>query len=291
MRVSKAQHQYYCGVDLHARSLFVNVLDATGTTRAFVALHSEGIARQRKDFGVENYFALRTEASVSLQTRPHRSVSLFAGTGVQYFIVGGLQAPFGAPEPAPVVDPTRLRNFVEARLDLVFFDGGSRWDRRHAVFLEGRLSASLTRFSLPTFAEARLAYQLVLPIGWHDVWIRAKGTWMSGDVVFPFEEVLGEQLPAAFGDIWVQKAGGVRGEFRYSLVRDLYKVGVFANVVAYGQELRDEGRTVPRFGMGLGPTAHALIEGIFQLDIYLNFALLSTGRFSTGLLVLLNKVF
>jgi hypothetical protein len=103
--------------------------------------------------------------------------------------------------------------------------------------------------------------------------------------------VLGEQLPAAFGDIWVQKAGGVRAEFRYSLVRDLYKVGVFANVVGFGQELRDEGRTVPRFGMGLGPTAHALIEGIFQLDIYLNFALLSTGRFSTGLLVLLNKVF
>jgi len=31
--VYKTQHQYYCGVDLHARSLLVNILDATGTTR------------------------------------------------------------------------------------------------------------------------------------------------------------------------------------------------------------------------------------------------------------------
>jgi hypothetical protein len=33
MRVYKTQHSYYCGVDLHARSLFVNVLDDKGRTR------------------------------------------------------------------------------------------------------------------------------------------------------------------------------------------------------------------------------------------------------------------
>ena len=33
MRVSKTQHPFYCGVDLHARSLFMNVLDDKGTTR------------------------------------------------------------------------------------------------------------------------------------------------------------------------------------------------------------------------------------------------------------------
>jgi len=33
MRVYKTQHAYYCGVDLHARSLFVNVQDAAGATR------------------------------------------------------------------------------------------------------------------------------------------------------------------------------------------------------------------------------------------------------------------
>ena len=33
MRVYNQSHAYYCGVDLHARSLFVNVLDDKGTTR------------------------------------------------------------------------------------------------------------------------------------------------------------------------------------------------------------------------------------------------------------------
>lgn len=266
-------------------------IDDSGTSRVFLSLHTEGIARQRRDFGLENYFALRTELSFSLQVRPHRAVSLFAGAGMQYFLVGGLAAPLGAPSPITVADPTRLRNFVEGRLDLIFFDGDSRYDRRHALFLEGRLSANLTRFDLPPFAEARLGYQLVVPIGWHDIWIRGKGTWMSGDVMFPFEEVLGEHLPAVFGDIWVQKAGGVRAEFRYSLVRDIFKVGLFANALAFGEERRDTGETIPRFGAGVGPTSHILIEGIFQLDLFLNFSLLSSGRFSTGLLVWLNKVF
>ena len=27
------QHPYYCGVDLHARTLFLNICDPTGTTR------------------------------------------------------------------------------------------------------------------------------------------------------------------------------------------------------------------------------------------------------------------
>ncbi|MDX2011142.1 MAG: POTRA domain-containing protein [Myxococcaceae bacterium] len=276
-------------------------IDESGTSRALLSLHTEGIARQRRDFGLENYFALRTELSVSLAVKPTPGVSLSGGAGMQYFLVGGLQAPLGAPTPtlppfafgaaSANMDPTRLRNFVEARLDLVFFDGDSRYDRRHALFLEGRLSANVTRFDLPTFAEARLGYQLVVPIGWHDVWIRARGTWMSGDVVFPFEEVLGEHLPAVFGDIWVQKAGGVRTEFRYSLARDIFKVGLFANAVAFGEEQRDTGKTTPRFGAGVGPTAHLLVEGIFQLDLFLNFSVLSSGRFSTGLLVWINKVF
>ena len=33
MRVYKAQHAYYCGVDLHARSLYAHVLDDQGSTR------------------------------------------------------------------------------------------------------------------------------------------------------------------------------------------------------------------------------------------------------------------
>ena len=33
MRTYNTQHKFYCGVDLHARSIFVNILDDKGTTR------------------------------------------------------------------------------------------------------------------------------------------------------------------------------------------------------------------------------------------------------------------
>ena len=32
MRFYNQQHQYYCGVDLHARSMFTHVLDHAGAT-------------------------------------------------------------------------------------------------------------------------------------------------------------------------------------------------------------------------------------------------------------------
>ena len=32
-RYYSAQHPYYCGIDLHARSLYVCVLDSTGATK------------------------------------------------------------------------------------------------------------------------------------------------------------------------------------------------------------------------------------------------------------------
>lgn len=272
-----------------------------GTSRALLTFHTEGIARQRRDYGLENFLALRTELSFSVLLRPWAPVSFFAGAGLQYYLVGGFQGALGGPPPAlppsafgadaATREPSRLRGFLEARLDLLFHDGGARYDRRHALSFEGRLSANVMRVDRPLFAEARLNYQLVVPFGWHDLWIRARGTWMSGDVLFPFEEVLGEHLPAVFGDIWVQKVGGVRAEFRYSLARDIFKVGLFANGIVFGEEQRDTGQTTLRFGSGLGPSAHLLIEGIFQLDLFLNFSLLSNGRFSTGLLVWLNKVF
>jgi hypothetical protein len=275
-------------------------VDVRGTTRGLLRAHGEGVFRQRRDFGLENYSAMRTELSANLVSKPHPLVSFEVSSGLEYFLVGALVPGEGQLQPLPryalgppssLDEPTRLRAFGGARLDFTFFDGDSRWDRRHALSLEGRLSGNITRFDLPAFLELRFNYQLVIPFGWHDLWFRAKGTWMSGDVLFPYEEVMGEHLPAVFGDIWLRKVAGLRVEYRYSLVRDVFKVGFFANGIAFAEEQRDTGGSTPRFGGGVGPTAHFLIEGFVQIDLFLNFTLLSNGRFATGLLVWVNKVF
>lgn len=258
--------------------------------RSFAWLRGEGLARQRQDLRLENYFSTASDLSANIQVRPFDLLSLYIGFGVQHFALFGERAPMGDPV-IPFHADQRWRTFVQLGVDLVFESGNARWDRRHALFVEGRLWSSIRTIERPTFSEVRLGYQKVFAFGWHDLWLRARGTWLYGDVLYPFEEPLGDALRGVFGDVFVRSVGGARGEFRFSLTRDLYKLGVFTDVAAYGELDRATGNQVPRFGVAFGPGFHALIEGMFQMDLYLSFGLLSTGRFDTGVNAVLIKVF
>ncbi len=262
------------------------------TTRPFVQVFSELLIRQRRDFGLESYLSVRTEVSGNVLLHPHRLMALQVGGGLQHFWVGGYQLGEGLLEAAiPLDDEARLRAYAEARVELTFFDGAGRWDRRHALAVRGRLAANLGRFDLPLFGEARLDYQLVVPVGWNDLWFRVRATWMGGDVLFPFEEAMGQHLPAVFGDVWLRRAAGVRFEYRHSLLRDVIKAGVFTKGLVWGDEQRATGLVIPRVGAGAGPSVHLLLLGFLQLDLFVDFAVLSNGRFGVGLQVWLNKVF
>lgn len=68
-------------------------------------------------------------------------------------------------------------------------------------------------------------------------------------------------------------------------MRDLLKVGVFGGGVVFEQKGK------PRFGVGAGPSVHLLIANLFQVDLFLNFAVLSDGHIGAGGLVWLKKIF
>lgn len=276
-------------------------LDARGSTRALLRARVEGVFRQRRDFGLENYTAMRTELSANLASRPHPVVAFTLSAGFEYFRVGGF-APDEGQRPRCRPGPSRRRRASTSRRACAPSGAGASTSPSSTETRGGTAATcsasrvasratSRTRFDLPLFVDLRLNYQLVVPFGWHDLWFRVLGTWMSGDVLFPFEEVMGEHLPAVFGDVWLRKVAGLRVEYRYSLVRDTFKVGVFANGLAFAEEHHDLDLATPRFGFGAGPTAHFLIADFVQLDLFLKFAVLSNGRFSTGLLVWVNKVF
>ena len=69
MRVYKTQHLHYCGVDLHARSLFVNVLDSTGTTRFEQDLSAS--SERKLDEGLDSLASSRC-GGLSLRGSSHR---------------------------------------------------------------------------------------------------------------------------------------------------------------------------------------------------------------------------
>lgn len=258
--------------------------------RTFLWLESEGLARQRADLRLENYFSIDTQFSANIQVQPQDAVKIFIGFGVQHFAIFGERAP----PTDPLLDARfeqRYRGFVRLGVDLVFDSGNARWDRRHALEVEGRLWSNFAQLDKVNFGQVRLTYQKVFAFGWHDLWLKAHGTWLAGDVLYPFEEPLGDSLRGVFGDIFVRTSGGGRAEFRFSLTRDLFKLGFFVDAAAWGQLDRATGHQTPRFGTAFGPSFHALVEGMFQMDLALSFGLLSTGRFDTGVHAVLIKVF
>ncbi len=270
---------------------FTPALDAGGTFRPFVLLTGQGNARQRRDLNLENYYSTTSEVSLNLALPLTEWLSLSVAFGLQHFLVFSPMAAVGTTIPITIDTIGRFRTFLGSRLEATFETGNGRWDRRHFVSLDTRLYANLRQPEQPMFLETRAMYQKVFAIGWHDVWLKGRGTWLTGDVLFPFEEPLGENLRGVFGDVFVRTAAGAKGEFRFSLTRDLYKVGAFLDVVAYGELNRDTGKQRIRFGTAFGPSFHALIEGMFQMELDLSFGVLSTGRSTIGLNAYLIKIF
>lgn len=279
-------HLYAFPSRMQAEALWFSPrFDANDTTRLLVQLQGELLFRQRKDLRLENYSAARTEFALSLLTR-QRWISGQLGAGLQFFRAWGFVPSDPQTTFLLTTEPWRLRLFGELKLELTFFDGGPRPDHQHALTLTTRVSGDLIRaLDPPYFFETRLSWQLVLPFGWNEVWLRVKGVWLTGDVFFPFEDSMGQYLPATSGDLWLRTAASAHVAYRYSLVRDLLQVGAFVGGVLFEQQGK------PRSGLGAGPSAHLLLANFFQIDLFLNFAVLSDGHFGAGGLVWLKKVF
>lgn len=260
--------------------------------RSFVWLTGEGLARQRKDeLQLENYYSDDARLSLNIQVQPSELWRLYIGMGFQQFGITGYRAPAGQPEPT-YPSELRWRGFVQLGGGLFFgTPSDGRWDRRHALDFDTKLWGNLQHLDQPNMWELHVLYQKVFAFGWHDLWLKARGDVVRGDVLFPFEVPLGEYLRGNFGDVFLRQGIGGRAEFRFSLTRDLYKLGFFVDTAGYGEIDRTLGSETPRFGVAFGPGFHALIVGMFQLDMNVSFGLLSTGRFNTGIFASLIKVY
>jgi hypothetical protein len=116
--------------------------------------------------------------------------------------------------------------------------------------------------------SVRGLWQRRFPFGWHEVWCEARATFLQGQVLFPDEESLGNHLRGAYGDPTLA-AASVGAELRYSLLRDIFKVGVFYAQAVYGASVdRAAGTWAARAAGAGGPAIHLLFSGEFQLDLY-----------------------
>ncbi len=270
-------------------------------------------ARQEIDklIQLENYYAGTASGSLNLSATVRTGLTVSVGAGVQWRRIWGLQKSPGTITPPTVHFSEQVRAFFEGKLDLVFDPANNRTDRWHyfsaeavtfapaSVFREGKLTDKW-------FGAVHFHYQNVIPFGWHDLWIRARGRSLFGDVSFHDEDSVAEYNHGIFGDKFIRRGVSAEVEFRFSITRDLFKISLFHSIFAFGEVTNrgqfnqgPDGQQVPvfayeetpRLGTAIGPGFHALIEGMFQLDIYGSFGVLNNGRFSANATLNLNKVF
>ena len=86
-------------------------------------------------------------------------------------------------------------------------------------------------------------------------------------MLFADEEPIGSHLhgPFATSD-FASRLASSGLEFRYSLLRDVFKVGVFYDQIIYSGLDRTFGGSSPRTAGAGGPTLHLLLADQFQFD-------------------------
>src|SRR5581483_9243220 len=127
---------------------------------------------------------------------------------------------------------------------------------------------------------------------WHDLWVRARGYAALGDVTFRDELSVGELVRALYGSVFVPMALDLQLEFRFSITRDVLKVGLFDDVAVYGAyAVPGQPGLMPQVANGFGPGLHLLAQDLFQLDLYVAFGFRQQGTFGAAFSMQLQKAF
>lgn len=251
-----------------------------GSIRPSVRLRADLSDRQRSDLRLESFRFATLEAEVLARIEPTSDLRLSLGLGIERRFLFGATAASGAIIDTSPVAQTRPYGEMSfrARLD----PGELRRDRAHELVLEGRLYGRADS-ARPGTLRLLGQYQKVFLIGWHELWIEGRGSIRDGDVLFPEEESIGgDSLRGPFGSDYARKLAALGVEFRYSLVRDILKLGVFHNGVVFGSINRMNDTQKPLFADAFGLGLHALILDSFSLDTWFGFGRTSDGRSDHG---------
>src|SRR5437660_1386465 len=241
-------------------------------------------SRQRPDLQLESFEFATLEGGVDVVFQPHAAIRSRVGGGVERRMLYGLQGVGSAPPPPSLpASVAQNRPYAEASLELTFDPRALRRDQHHFLGLQARA------YGKPD-ANSRGAlhlsgrYQKIVHLGWHELWIESTGFSRTGAILFPEEASVGggDELRGPFGSDYARRLGAFDLELRFSLLRDIFKLGIFHNAVGYGMIDRATGKETAKLADAMGLGVHALIIDEFQLDAWFGVGFASGGRFGSG---------
>jgi len=165
-----------------------------------------------------------------------------------------------------------------------------RNDRDHRLELGARAYPGAPSSGRALWLRAR--YQRRFAFGWDELRIVARGTSLLGQVLFPDEESIGTYLHGPYGtSVFARSLVGAGAEYRFSIVRDAVKVGLFYDQVLYGSLDRTGGATTPQTAGAVGPSLHILLADEFEFGASVSFAWRTGGLLDFAPSLTLGQVF
>jgi hypothetical protein len=261
----------------------------TESLRPALTVRADLLSLQRSDLRLDSFHQATFSASFDASVfRPRAMVAV--GVGVERRFLLSLVKASGA---NPLIDETpraQTRPYVEAIAEVVFNPGELRTDRKNLLDVEAR--AYTGSASSEKALWLRGAYQRRFPFGWHELWWQVRGTLRAGGVLFPDEESIGGHLHGPFGTSdFALKLASTGLELRYSLLRDVVKLGVFYDQVLFGAIDRTANvQSLKSAGAG-GPALHLLLADEFQIDVYVAVGWKTDGAADYAPSLVLRQVF
>jgi len=238
--------------------------------RMTIAPRMEFWELQRPDLQLQSYRIATLEAGAGAGAQLTQSFSLYFTLGVQrrwvFDVVHALAY-------VPIADVTNMpevsnRGFLRATSVYVFNPSELRVDMRDVVSLDVdafQPTGSQTRGYLKIDAQGRKLFAF----GWHELRLGGRIEGEIGEVNYVDEIPISDQLRLGFGLAkYTLRMGTVSAEFRYSLLRDKVKVGVFADTGAFRHLGRDDPREASEVAGAVGGGLFFFVFDELQIDMF-----------------------
>lgn len=240
-------------------------------------------SRQRLDLEIQTYDFLFVDPRLLLMIVVSEHLELYLGGGVEYQRLLTLERT----GTTPLVEPfAALQPFLSLKGEMRLGGDITRLDQQHQFELELRQVLALHG---DWRSQARGGWSKTFPLGFDELRVGLSGMAVFGRVAFTDEDRVGDALRGGlFGEeIYCDGVATAALEFRWSLFRELYKVGVFHDGAVCHSGIDDRWRVADAFGISF----HALLLNTFRLSISVAQGFASGGRSDQGLSLALSQVF
>jgi len=252
---------------------------------------------QRPDLQLESFRVVNLELPAGAGAQLSKQFGLFFTFGPQRRWITQKNPATGYTLLQEVADVPKVstRMFLRLNSQYTFNPAEIRQDLRDSVALQ--LDAYQPTSQDPTLSSSGffrfdLQGHVLFPLGWNELRAGAHVSGEAGNIWFIDELPLFDHLRIGFGlGQYTHMAGSGSLEFRYSILRDKVKIGVFNDTGVWRHLPRNDPNEKAELAGSFGASFGLFVFDEIQLDAYYGLGWSSDGYSSTGLALAIKEAF